>query len=78
MCASLTEDRYGMVQRDTPKILESMVSFLMAIEEYQREINALVKPPTGRLSDEETREMDSLLVEVHKAQETLGYMGDCE
>ena len=53
-----------------------MVSFLISIEEYQREINALVKPPTGPLSDEETREMDALLVEVHKAQETLGYIGD--
>jgi len=76
VCASLTEDRYGIVQRDIPKILEAMVSFLISVEEYQREINALVKPPTGPLSDEETREMDALLVEVHKAQETLGYMGD--
>lgn len=78
VCASLTEDRYGIVQRDIPKILEAMVSFLTAIEEYQREVNALVKPPTSLLSDEERRKMDSLLVEVHKAQETLGYMGDCK
>lgn len=76
VCASLTEDRYGIVQRDIPKILEAMVSFLVSVEEYQREMNALVKPPTGPLSDEETREMDALLVEVHKAQETLGYMAD--
>ena len=53
-----------------------MVSFLISVEEYHREINALVKPPTGPLSDAETQEMDALLVEVHKAQETLGYMGD--
>jgi len=76
VCASLTEDRYGIVQRDIPKILEAMVSFLISVEEYQREINALVKPPTGPLSDAETQEMDALLVEVHKAQETLGYIGD--
>ena len=38
-CASLTEDQYGVVQRDIPKILEALLSFLSAIETYQAEIN---------------------------------------
>ncbi len=38
VCASLTEDRYGVVQRDIPRILEALLLFLTALEEAQREI----------------------------------------
>ncbi|KAI0254464.1 nucleoporin protein Ndc1-Nup [Lactifluus subvellereus] len=38
VCASLTEDRYGVVQRDIPRILEALLAFLTALEEAQREI----------------------------------------
>ncbi|KAJ6513634.1 hypothetical protein C8R47DRAFT_1190620 [Mycena vitilis] len=34
-CASLTEDRYGVVQRDIPRVLEALVAFLVAVEEAQ-------------------------------------------
>ncbi|KAJ6483555.1 hypothetical protein C8R47DRAFT_1197315 [Mycena vitilis] len=34
-CASLTEDRYGVVQRDIPRVLEALVTFLVAVEEAQ-------------------------------------------
>jgi nucleoporin NDC1 len=37
-CASLKEDRYGVVQRDLPKILEALLSFLGALEDYRAEI----------------------------------------
>lgn len=37
-CASLREDRYGVVQRDLPKILEAFLSFLGALEDYRAEI----------------------------------------
>jgi len=37
-CASLKEDRYGVVQRDLPKILEAFLSFLGALEDYRAEI----------------------------------------
>lgn len=37
-CASLQEDRYGVVQRDLPKILEAFLSFLGALEDYRAEI----------------------------------------
>ena len=37
-CASLKEDRYGVVQRDLPKVLEAFLSFLGALEDYRAEI----------------------------------------
>ncbi|KAI0300488.1 nucleoporin protein Ndc1-Nup [Multifurca ochricompacta] len=38
VCASLTEDRYGTVQRDIPRILEALLTFLDALEDAQREV----------------------------------------
>lgn len=38
VCASLTEDRYGVVQRDIPRILEALLAFLIALEDAQKEI----------------------------------------
>ncbi|KAJ7768693.1 hypothetical protein DFH07DRAFT_1008013 [Mycena maculata] len=34
-CASLTEDRFGAVQRDIPRVIEALVAFLGAVEEAQ-------------------------------------------
>ena len=38
VCASLTEDRYGVVQRDIPRILEALLVFLTAVEDAQKEV----------------------------------------
>ncbi|KAI9511523.1 nucleoporin protein Ndc1-Nup [Russula earlei] len=38
VCMSLTEDRYGVVQRDIPRILEAFLAFLTAVEDARREI----------------------------------------
>ncbi|KAK0438795.1 nucleoporin protein Ndc1-Nup [Armillaria borealis] len=78
-CSSLTEDRYGVVQRDIPKILEAMLSFLSAIEDYQIELNALRPPPPEEeegLSDKERIQREVLRIELAKASEVLGYLGD--
>ena len=40
VCASLTEDQYGVVQRDIPKILEAMVRFLGEVDKWRAEILA--------------------------------------
>ena len=40
VCASLTEDRYGVVQRDIPRILEALLVFLTALEDAQKEIKS--------------------------------------
>lgn len=37
-CASLREDKYEVVQRDLPKILEAFLSFLGALKDYRTEI----------------------------------------
>lgn len=43
--ASLEEDRYGVVQRDIPKILETLISFLTALETYKDELDKKYAPP---------------------------------
>lgn len=82
VCASLTEDRYGVVQRDIPRILEAFLSFLSALEEYQVEVSSLYVPPTP----EEVTQGDSKAlerkerarVEVAKATEAIGVVADGE
>ncbi|THH13906.1 hypothetical protein EW146_g6361 [Bondarzewia mesenterica] len=79
VCASLTEDRYGVVQRDIPRILEAMLSYLTAIEEYQTELSARAPPPS---SDEELlppmeREARARVrLEVAHAGDVLAVVGD--
>ncbi|KAL0959063.1 hypothetical protein HGRIS_014363 [Hohenbuehelia grisea] len=77
-CASLTEDQYGVVQRDIPKILEAFLSFLSAIEEYQVELNALYTPPhpDKRLTIQELEESETLRAEVAAASDVLSVVGD--
>lgn len=77
-CASLTEDRYGVVQRDIPRILEAFLSFLSAVEEYQLQVNSLyVAPkPDEQLTPKELREREILRYEVEKGGEVLGAMAD--
>jgi len=77
-CKSLTEDRYGVVQRDMPQIIEALLSFLTAVEEYQVEINSLYTPPLPEqhLSLKALEEKERLRVEVEKAGEILISVGD--
>jgi len=77
-CASLTEDRFGVVQRDIPRILEALLSFLSAIEEYQDEIKAKYKVPVSEeltAAGMDAKEVEARVligIEVVKAGETLG------
>ncbi len=77
-CASLTEDRYGVVQRDIPRILEAFLSFLSTVEEYQIKVNSLhVAPkPDEKLTPREIQERETLRYEVEKAGEVLGALAD--
>ncbi|KAF8178903.1 nucleoporin protein Ndc1-Nup [Pholiota molesta] len=74
--ASLTEDRFGVVQRDIPKILEAMISFLSSVEQYQIELAAHNEPlaPTASPKEKEEREID--VIETQKAKEILIHVGD--
>jgi len=42
--ASLEEDAYGVLQKDIPKILEALTSYLIMLENYTRELQASVGP----------------------------------
>ncbi|EEB98438.1 hypothetical protein MPER_02049, partial [Moniliophthora perniciosa FA553] len=73
VCASLSEDRYGVVQRDIPKILEALLSFLSAVEEYQLELNALIKDPASDdPTPEQLIEREALRMEIERSGEYLG------
>jgi nucleoporin NDC1 len=82
VCASLAEDRYGVVQRDIPRIIEALLSFLSALEEYEVEVSNLYVPPTP----EEVTQNDSKIleekertrVEVARATEVIGVVSDGE
>ncbi|KAH7929157.1 hypothetical protein BV22DRAFT_1057443 [Leucogyrophana mollusca] len=79
VCASLTEDRYGVVQRDIPRIIEAFLSFLTAIEEYQVEVNALYVPPSpDELSGDVKilEEKERKRVEVARSAEVFGVVAD--
>ncbi|KAF8344848.1 nucleoporin protein Ndc1-Nup [Amanita rubescens] len=47
VCASLTEDQYGVVQRDIPKILEAMIRFLREVDKWRAEILAASSSPAS-------------------------------
>jgi nucleoporin NDC1 len=77
VCASLSEDRYGNVQRDIPKILEALLSFLTAIEDYQMELMKKYSPShSDQPSPKELEERELMRVELDKATDVLAYVGD--
>ena len=76
MCASLSEDRYGIVQRDIPRILEAFLAFLDAVEDSQVEINAKDPKPSNdvlkTMNSKDLEELARIQHEVAKASEILG------
>ncbi|KAI0828520.1 nucleoporin protein Ndc1-Nup [Trametes gibbosa] len=79
-CASLTEDRYGVVQRDIPRIIEALLSLLTALEGYQAELNVsyALPPPDQleKLSSGEVANREMLAMEAARAGEVLGVVSD--
>lgn len=77
-CASLKEDRYGVVQRDLPKILEAFLSFLGALEDYRAEIvkecpsHDDIAASSGKEQEDKLR----ILHEVIQAVEPLDQLQD--
>lgn len=71
-----------MVQRDIPRILEALLSFLSAIEEYQKELNASHPLPTmedaQNLTPKQLAEISALSVELSKSSDALSEVGDGE
>ena len=81
-CASLTEDAFGVVQRDIPKIVEALLSFLTALEDFQTELNAkYALPPPEQLqtlSAKEITEKELLAMEAARASEVCSVVTDGE
>ena len=79
-CASLSEDRYGVVQRDIPKIIEALLSFLTAIEEYQADLNSKYAMPEPdklkELSPTEVGQKETLAMEAARAHEVVSVVSD--
>jgi nucleoporin NDC1 len=77
-CASLTEDRYGVVQRDLPKILEAFLTFLGALEDYHAEIlkecpsHEDIAVSSGKEQEDKLRKLQ----EVTQAVEPLDQLQD--
>ena len=82
VCASLEEDAYGVVQRDIPKILEALLSFLTALEDYQAELNAKYSlPPPDVLANlpaKDVAEKETLAMEAARASEVTSVVADGE
>ena len=81
-CASLTEDKYGVVQRDIPRIIEALLSFLSAVEDYQKELSTKYPLPSSddaqQLSPKQLADISALAIELSKAGDALGEVGDGE
>lgn len=75
VCYSLTEDKYGIVQRDIPRILEAMISFLTALEQYQSELQTTYPTPTSdelaAMHPKQRTEKEEVMVELARSSDVL-------
>ena len=82
ICASLEEDRYGVVQRDVPRILEALLSFLAAIEDYRAELIASHPQPSpeelAQMSPQEAAAKEAQAFELSRAADVLSEVEDRE
>jgi nucleoporin NDC1 len=69
-CASLTDDKFGVVQRDIPRILEAFCTFLDGLEAYEMELKALVDGAA------EGAEREMIRVEASRARDVVGGLSD--
>ncbi|EED82559.1 predicted protein [Postia placenta Mad-698-R] len=71
---------YGVVQRDIPKIIEALLSFLAAVEEYQAEISKTHVTPSPEelqnMSAKERQEKERLMTELEQAGQIFAEVND--
>lgn len=83
VAASLDEDRFGVAQRDIPKILEALVFFHSACTDYHSEIvkgYTLLTPEKVRdMSEAEHAEKIAANLEVERAGQVIAVLknGEC-
>ncbi|TFK47409.1 hypothetical protein OE88DRAFT_1686372 [Heliocybe sulcata] len=75
-CVSLEEDRYGVVQRDIPRILEAFMAFYAAVEEYQSELSAKCEAPNEEEGEKLTPEEREIRAEVVLAKDAVRPIND--
>ena len=81
-CASLKEDKYGIVQKAIRRILDTMLSFLSAVEEYHAQVRAMYEPPVldedkaQTYTLKELQAKENLRIEVEKGLDELRYLAD--
>jgi hypothetical protein len=68
ICASLTEDPYGVAQRDIPKILEAFVRYLSVLDGVAAELEAVADKTLGP-PEEKERARKVVEKEVGEVQE---------
>jgi len=72
---SFEEDTFGVVQRDIPRALEALLSFLSALEEYQMQLGTLLPVWTaeeeGQKTLEERTKRELLRIELERAGDWL-------
>ncbi|GAA5822909.1 hypothetical protein JCM11251_004420 [Rhodosporidiobolus azoricus] len=70
ICASLTEDPYGVAQRDIPKILEAFVRYISVLDSLESELTELAERTPGG-QDEREKARKVVEKEVGEVQEAL-------
>ncbi|KAJ7182968.1 nucleoporin protein Ndc1-Nup-domain-containing protein [Mycena crocata] len=68
-CASLTEDRFGVVQRDIPRVLEALCAFLGAVEEAVEGLRPAGAGADTQSADTSTDGPEAGAAEVEKTEE---------
>lgn len=53
VCASLTEDPYGVAQRDIPKVLEAFVRYLAILDSVAAEMQSAAEQAVGGREEQE-------------------------
>ena len=80
MCTSLKEDNYGTVQRDIPRILEALLSFLTALEDFRKEGHAKHPEPSPeeweKLNPEERNIKHREMVDMATTMDLFGEVSD--
>lgn len=72
LCASLSEDPYGVVQGDIPKVLEAFVLYLMALETLSKSfLSGLEEGRVEKLNMEKQLEGSVGLIEEGKLFSSL-------
>lgn len=67
LCASLTEDPYGVASRDIPKVIEAWILYLQSLEDVQKDFTEQSRSASAEARDELLGEVDRTIAPVQGA-----------